>query len=48
MAYNRIEITVKKPSKELEAFVRDIGVQKEERKKKLRELSGTEREIKVK
>ena len=48
MAYNRIDITVKQPSKELEAFVRDVGVKKHDRLEALRERKDIEKEIKVK
>lgn len=48
MAYTRIDITVKQPSKKLEAFVREMGVKKNEHLETLRDSKETEREIKVK
>ena len=48
MAYTRIDITVKQPSKKLEAFVREMGVKKNEHLETLRDRKETEREIKVK
>lgn len=37
MAYTRIDITVRKPSKELEAFVREMGIRKNEHQETLRD-----------
>lgn len=37
MAYKRIDITVKQPPKELEAFVREMGVRKNEHLETLRD-----------
>ena len=36
MAYTQINIIVKSPSKKLEAFVRELGVKKNERQEELR------------
>lgn len=47
MAYSQIRITIKKPSKELEAFMKDLGVKKNERLEALRNSNDMEQEIRV-
>lgn len=48
MAYTQINVTIKKPSKKLEAFVRELGIKKDEHRKEIMSRIQSARKVEVK
>ena len=48
MAYTQINVTTKKPSKKLEAFVRDLGIKKNEHRKEILSRINSAQKVEVK